>query len=175
MNRLNFSKSALALLGLALLANAAFANTKLEEIAIKASEQYYREYNAARTFAILTGIPMSVQSPSGTLFLRGVRDGRPIYWTYKDRVGAITVSSDKVWPGGSAGMSLNGAGVPMGIWDDGIPNHPELAGRIISGDGGGVGDHGLSVASNMAATGLNPNAKGMSFALGFSQIGRAHV
>lgn len=79
---------------------------------------------------------------------------------------ADTVSADEVWPGGSLGLSLSGMGVDLGIWDAGLAqsNHPELNGRVASGDGTvTVADHSTAVGGVMIAAGVDPLYRGFSF------------
>lgn len=82
---------------------------------------------------------------------------------------ARTISTDDVWPGGSGGFNLSGASTArgeLGIWDAGGVRltHQEYVGRVFQEDAaGGTHFHATHVAGTMVATGVQPNAKGMSY------------
>ena len=82
---------------------------------------------------------------------------------------ARTISTDDVWPGGSGGFNLSGAGTvrgELGIWDAGDVRitHQEYAGRVFQEDAlVGTHFHATHVAGTMVATGVKPNAQGMSY------------
>lgn len=81
---------------------------------------------------------------------------------------AETISTDEVRTGGSLGLSLDGDGRIMGIWDGGDVqvSHTEFTSggvRAIDKDGTSFPhNHATHVAGTMAAKGLNASAKGMS-------------
>lgn len=79
---------------------------------------------------------------------------------------ADTVSTDEVWPGGSAGLSLNGDGVVVHLWDAGRvrETHLELAGAVTWADDStpGLSNHATHVAGTLVAMGLDPAARGMA-------------
>ncbi len=92
--------------------------------------------------------------------------GRPVYNTTHNLDAAKTISTNKVWAGGSLNLNLDGSGTILGEWDAGsvMISHRELLGRVILGDGLGFFDnHATHVAGTLIATGINPNAKGGSF------------
>ena len=105
-------------------------------------------------------------------YLRGVdKLGRPVYTTTTDNIiSAATIRTNKLWPGGSTGLSLNGNVAAMkgkiAIWDEGLvrPTHVELVGRVIQVDNSPIlSDHSTHVSGTMIAAGVNPVAKGMSY------------
>ena len=78
---------------------------------------------------------------------------------------AKTVSTDKVWPGGSAGLSLTGNGFTLGIWDGGKvrTTHQEFGGRALQADAAtSLSSHATHVSGTMLASGVNPLAIGMA-------------
>jgi hypothetical protein len=81
---------------------------------------------------------------------------------------AKTTQTHSLWPGGSLGLNLSGAGLnKLGIWDGGRArtSHIEFGNRIIIMDSGGsVSAHTTAVAGNMIAAGVNANVRGMSYA-----------
>lgn len=60
--------------------------------------------------------------------------------------------------------SLDGAGVPVGIWDQGAvrATHQELAGRVTVWDAAAQDAHSTHVAGTIGATGVVDSAKGMA-------------
>jgi len=95
--------------------------------------------------------------------------GIPIYvHTTNNLDAARTISTNRVWPGGSAGLSLSGSGLTnrLGVWDGGrvLTTHQEFGGRAVQTDGAtSLSDHATHVAGTMVAGGIVANAKGMSF------------
>jgi len=79
---------------------------------------------------------------------------------------AKTVSTDKVWPGGSDGLSLTGQGLTIAIWDGGkvLNTHQEFTGRAVQKDGAtAFSTHATHVSGTMIAAGIDPLAKGMAY------------
>jgi PKD repeat protein len=80
-----------------------------------------------------------------------------------------SISTNKVWPGGTLGTSLTGAGLTnrLGEWDGGgvLTTHQEFGGRVTQMDApSDINFHATHVAGTMIASGIDPNAKGMSYA-----------
>lgn len=82
---------------------------------------------------------------------------------------ADTVNADQLWSGGGMGLSLNGSGVTVGLWDGGLirATHNELVGRVTVIDSGSAADHSTHVAGTIGATGVSPSAHGMANAVLF--------
>ena len=98
--------------------------------------------------------------------------GYPIYTiTESNIIAAATTGTNKLWPGGSTGLSLSGSSVnvkgKLGLWDGGRarPTHVELTGRINNKESVAISDHTTHVAGTLMAAGVNPQAKGMAFGL----------
>jgi hypothetical protein len=123
--------------------------------------------------ALQKGWPLVMRGKKGqNAYLRGVdKTGRPVYtMTVDNIISAATIRTNKLWPGGSTGLSLNGNVAAMkgkiAIWDEGLvrPTHVELAGRVIQVDNSPtLSDHSTHVSGTMIAAGVNPVAKGMSY------------
>lgn len=91
---------------------------------------------------------------------------KPMYYTTCNANGAAVIKSDKVYPGGGAGLNLTGSGVLLGIWDGGrvSETHPELTGRVVQQDGATtISDHATHVAGTMIAQGVVASVRGMSY------------
>jgi PKD repeat protein len=95
--------------------------------------------------------------------------GMPIYvHTGNNLDAAKTISTNKVWAGGSSGLSLSGSGMTnrLGVWDGGAvrTTHQEFQSRATQVDApSSYSDHATHVAGTMAAGGVVANAKGMSW------------
>jgi PKD repeat protein len=94
--------------------------------------------------------------------------GQIIYNTTYNIGAGRTLSTNKVWPGGTLGTSLTGANMPnrLGIWDGGAVRvtHQELTGRATQTDGSTqLSDHATHVAGTMIASGVDANSKGMAY------------
>ncbi|MEA2553272.1 MAG: large repetitive protein, partial [Fimbriimonadaceae bacterium] len=142
--------------------------TALKQIADAARARAESKKRDAERIAILKGLPIRQILPSGKVIeLMEFRNGRPYYMETANVNAAITTRANKVHPGGGAGLNLTGSGVTLGQWDGGTvrTTHQEYAGRIVLGDSEPQsGDHASHVAGTMIASGVNPSAKGMSYA-----------
>ena len=121
----------------------------------------------AERIAIEKGFPVIVTfSDSAFAELQEIRNGMPLYYITSNTNAAATVSTDKVWPGGSTGYNLTGSGVTIGEWDGGRVrlSHQEFSGRASQIDGAATNHfHATHVAGTIMAAGVSANAKGMSY------------
>lgn len=129
---------------------------------------FNKRHAEAESIAIKQNMPIRKEYASGIIIeLQYFENGIPIYNITESNLNAAkTISTDKVWPGGSGGFSLTGLTDTLGIWDGGKVRgtHQELIGRIIFGDGAStLSDHATHVAGTMIASGVVSTAKGMSY------------
>lgn len=121
---------------------------------------------AARQKARELGLSIRTESADGNVReLHSFVNGQPQYLTTFNVASAVTISSDDVWPGGSAGLNLTGRGVRLGIWDAGAVRHThqEFGGRTVQRDGATVmNSHATHVAGTMIARGAVAAARGMA-------------
>lgn len=129
-------------------------------------------YARLQLLAKAKGWPMVMEKKDGTIaLLVNIDDlGLPIYITPENNTtAAATIGTNKLWPGGSLGLTLSGASNnvkdKIAVWDEGVvlSSHIELTGRINQKDAGALSNHATHVAGTMVASGVNPAAKGMSF------------
>ncbi len=134
-----------------------------EEEAIKFQEKRA----AAEIYAAEHDIPISFENDKGVFFeLQFISEfGIPMYYKTDNRNAAKTVSTDKVFNGGGAGLSLDGTGMTPRQWDGGGVRvaHQEYGGRAVNGDNpSGTHWHSTHVAGTIIASGVQNSAKGMA-------------
>jgi hypothetical protein len=93
----------------------------------------------------------------------------PVFYITNNIVAADTVSTDEIWPGGSAGLDLDGSGMTIAEWDGGaiFADHPDFTGRLTQVDGATeVSGHSTHVAGTLIGGGdwLFPDSRGMAYA-----------
>jgi hypothetical protein len=162
----------LALSSEALAANSVAAETRQAKLRALAAELQQRDIHVrarARAFAKSAGIPMRRELPNGrVLELQRIAPGiGPVFYITNNIVAADTVSTDEVWPGGSAGLNLSGNGMTMAEWDGGAvyAEHWDLAGRVTQADDATeISGHSTHVAGTLIGAGaLLFDTRGMAF------------
>ena len=88
-------------------------------------------------------------------------NGQPLFLSTCNVNAAISTGVDLIRP---APFSLSGNGVKIGVWDGGsaLKTHVEFGNRITSVDGASAIDHATHVTGTLAASGQNPDARGMA-------------
>lgn len=96
-------------------------------------------------------------------------NGRPVYFITDNINAAATTSTARLWPGGSAGMTLTGAGYTIAEWDGGgvLLTHQEFNNggqcRVTQVDGPIASHyHSTHVAGTLIAEGESASAHGMA-------------
>ncbi|MDX1557087.1 MAG: hypothetical protein R3212_13735, partial [Xanthomonadales bacterium] len=130
--------------------------TRTERLQILAEQLSLRDYQdrlEAGDVAHRLGIPIRRQLSGGrVLELQRFRHGLgPQFYITNNIDAADTVSTDDVWPGGSAGLSLDGFGITVGEWDGGaVALHPDFGSRLTQVDGATtVSNHSTHVAGTL--------------------------
>jgi len=113
------------------------------------------------------GIPIRIEADDFTVMeLQRFVNGFPMYYITDNIIAAQSLSTDRIWPGGSAGFSLNGNTEILGMWDGGRARieHQEFEGRAIQQDNASTNSsHATHVGATMIGAGVVPEAKGMSY------------
>ena len=121
-------------------------------------------------FARRAGIPVRRELPNGgVLELQRIAPGiGPIFYITNNIIAADTVSTDDVWPGGIAGLNLDGSGMTVAEWDGGaiFADHPDFTGRLTQVDGATVvSGHSTHVAGTLIGSGDTLlDSRGMAYA-----------
>src|SRR6478735_8405635 len=93
------------------------------ELQERFDKEHQENYQRALELARQNGWPLTVNKPNGGFSeLKGVTsDGHPLYNTTTNHGSAITSRVNRIQPGGSAGLNLDGTGMLVGVWDGGKP------------------------------------------------------
>ncbi len=138
-----------------------------EKLSAQVFERLREENREARIIANRLNLPLRIENLDGSISeFMGFENGLPLYYETHNAEGASVINSDKVYPGGGAGLNLSGIGQTLGIWDGGKVRvtHQEFSGRAVQMDNtSGNSDHATHVAGTMLAAGITPAAKGMSY------------
>ncbi len=145
----------------------------LKALAAQLNERAQQNRKNAEVMARRARLPLRKNLPNGGMLeLQRFVPGRgPVYYITNNADAAATVSTDVLWPGGLAGLDLDGAGMVVGQWDAGAiySDHPDLTGRVVQVDGAtSISNHSTHVAGTLIGAGayLLPEARGMAFAAG---------
>lgn len=108
-------------------------------------------------------IPITISDGRNLLLMYAVDpSGKPIYLTTLNADAAIS-SGASFLQSGSTGFSLNASGQHLFQWDAGLVKpHIEFGDRVIANEGTTEHNHATHVAGILMASGVNPQAKGMS-------------
>lgn len=137
----------------------------LGQIVTDRTEYNMLQMDRARAYAEAHNVPMNFRDAKGNyVYLVGVDDfGLPVYRTTFNAGAAITTGVPDVRTGGSLGLNLEGEGMVIGVWDNGlVKDHAEFASRILTRQGTELSDHSTHVTGTLVASGLDPAAKGMA-------------
>ena len=141
---------------------------KLQSLAEMLQQRDLQDRQLVRAFALRNGITARRELADGrVLELQRIAPGiGPVFYITNNIVAADTVSTDEVWPAGSAGLSLDGTGMSIGEWDGGavFVEHPDLVGRVTQVDGAiDISGHSTHVAGTLVgAPILFPDSRGMA-------------
>ena len=96
------------------------------------------------------------------------KDLRPIYYMTENRGAGITSRADRLYTGGSLGLSIEGQGMMAGVWDAGSPllTHELFSNRVSLMDNSpSLHPHASHVTGTIIGTDAvqNGNARGMAF------------
>ena len=146
--------------------------SQLQELARSLEARDAENRRRVQEVARQLGIPARRELPNGRLMeLQRIAPGiGPIFYVTNNVDAADTVSTDEVWPGGTAGLNLDGSGFTLGEWDGGAVDatHLDLAGRVTQVDGATeVSGHSTHVAGTLIGAGIHPiypQARGMAYA-----------
>ncbi len=142
---------------------------------LKVSQQkkikFERMKQEAIRFAQQHNLPIRFETETAVAELMRIENGMPVYYITDNINAAATTRTDRLWPGGALGLSLDGNGyTKLGEWDGGAVrlthqefNNTGLA-RVTQEDGAAATHyHATHVAGTLVAGGVSNNAKGMAY------------
>jgi len=143
----------------------------LSELSTQLSKTYLEDKKAADAYARANNIPTVINKPNGGISIlhKVLADGTLIYTATDNAGGAATIKADRLYTGGELGLSVEGQGMTIGVWDGGkVRATHELLGtnRIIQVDGATeISDHATHVTGTIigAAEPNNGATRGMAF------------
>jgi len=131
--------------------------TKLQALSEALKKRDENDRQQAQAWASRAGIPLRRELPNGRLLeLQRIVPGiGPVFYITNNLDAADTVSTDDVWPGGAAGLNLDGTGMTVGEWDGGaVGGHPDFYSRLTQVDGASsVSNHSTHVAGTLVGNG----------------------
>jgi serine protease AprX len=99
--------------------------------------------------------------------LQRIYDGVPIFYTIYNSGSSKTIRTNAMYPGGSLGLNVTGAGITAGVWDGGkVRNtHQEFTNNRVTLDDGAadLSDHSTHVTGTIIAAGISALRKGIAY------------
>ncbi len=138
----------------------------LLDFASEQTRDYEKRKDEAIKWAIQNNYPVIAEINGTTIEIQFIdENGQPQYYKTDNVNAAATISTNKVYPGGDAGLNLTGSGITIREWDAGsaLTTHQEFGGRVTNVDGGSSHYHSTHVAGTIMASGVVPEAKGMAY------------
>lgn len=143
----------------------------LSQLSVQLSDTYLKDKKHADDYAKANNIPTVINKPNGGIAIlhKVLEDGTLIYTATDNAGAATTIKADKLYTGGSLGLTVEGQGMTIGVWDGGkVRSTHELLGtdRIIQVDGATeISDHATHVTGTIIGA-AEPNdgaTRGMAF------------
>lgn len=129
----------------------------LTRLKIRFELEYQQRAKLIKTFS-RNGFP----ALDAASLLVDIRNGRPVVREALNANAAQTTGVTLL-QGGGLGFDLQGEGMLVGVWDDGLViDHTELTGRVVATEGILPASHATHVTGTLIAAGLNPAARGMA-------------
>lgn len=139
----------------------------LKNIADEQKQIVEQQRNEVVEFATKQNLPIRFEQDGIVFEMQYIdQNGKPQYLITNNEISAQSISTDEVYSGGAAGLSLDGTGVVARQWDAGtvLTTHQELVGRVSNLDAKPLSYHSTHVAGTIIASGVVATAKGMAFA-----------
>ncbi|MBD3276336.1 MAG: S8 family serine peptidase [Candidatus Marinimicrobia bacterium] len=146
---------------------------QLQMLESRLQQTYQLQKEAALQKAGRLNWPVRRVFPDGRILeLQGLKpNGMPLYYITYNLNAAITTQTEQIWPSGSVGPGLTGAGLYIAEWDGGAVrfDHQEFGDRVEHQDINEnditvdtLSSHATHVAGTLIAGGTDPNAQGMA-------------
>lgn len=146
---------------------------KLKKRSIRLRTKYAESKRKVKKWAKDKGeLTRKIYSNGKISELQGFYKGKPLVYKTHNRVAAKTVSTNKVQPGGTSGLDLQGDGLTVGVWDGGIAYNLHSSFKETTGgpyhvfdyddSTDYISDHATHVTGTILADGDDNNARGMA-------------
>lgn len=141
---------------------------KLLQFSQYLEQNFVIEHQEAVALMEQIGYPARQEFEDGKIIeVMKLTNGIPQFYITHNLGAAQTTRANRLWPGGTLGLSVTGSGYnELGEWDGGAvrATHQELSGRINQVDGAtSQSDHSTHVAGTMIAAGVDASAIGMAY------------
>ncbi|MEN8817355.1 MAG: S8 family serine peptidase [Nonlabens sp.] len=147
---------------------------ELQKLIVEFNSKYAKDQDNVLKYSRINNVPVFLKNENGSFdqLMRITDDGMPVYFSVDNVDSANSTRANRLHNGGSLGLNIEGQGMTAYVWDGGPTrvNHNEFVqagvGRAIVGDGAsalnGNSFHATHVSGTIAASGFNPDAKGMA-------------
>jgi len=155
-----------ALFTVQLVAQSEIQKEELLKFADEKAKLYETQKAKAVAWAVQNGRPVTMEVDGSLAEIQFISEnGLPQYYKTDNVNAAATISTNKVFPGGGAGLSLTGTGITVREWDGGnvLSTHQEFGGRVTNLNSSSTHYHSTHVAGTIMASGFVASAKGMAY------------
>ncbi len=139
----------------------------LKSLSIKLDKIYQDYKETVEKFAFERDVLLREVLDNGSTvsLIRIMPSGIPEYYKTFNLKASKNVGAINLRPRADLSLNLTGKNITIGIWDSGSTNveHQEFGDRVEIKDNIPFDDHGTHVAGTIAASGVNPQAKGMAY------------
>ena len=139
----------------------------LIDLADELNKTYLENQTSAQKYALERDILIREKLDDGRTIslIRIMPSGLPEYYMTHNLLASQNVGTSRLRPRANLALNLTGKNMLIGVWDSGSTNveHQEFGNRITIKDNIPFDDHGTHVAGTIAASGVNPQARGMAY------------
>ncbi|MCB0805658.1 MAG: S8 family serine peptidase [Bacteroidales bacterium] len=165
-NLYRYAMLALLFIPFGLISQVTTNSEALRKLAEEQRTKYEVEKALAVRWALLNDFPIREDIGGSLVEIQYIDEfGFPQYYKTDNSNAAISISTNRVYPGGGAGLNLTGAGITVRQWDGGNvrETHQEYGGRVTNLDASSNHYHSGHVAGTIMAAGVQAASKGMAY------------
>ncbi|MFT5926134.1 MAG: subtilisin-like proprotein convertase family protein [Rubritalea sp.] len=147
---------------------------ELQQLIVDLNAQYIKDQENILEYSTNNNSSIFKKNEDGSFdqLIRVNDDGTPIFYSLDNVDSGISTRADRLHNGSTLGLNIEGQGMTAYVWDGGPARvgHQEFtttsSGGAVVGDGqvmlNGNSFHATHVSGTIAASGVDPNAKGMA-------------
>ncbi len=138
-------------------------STSLEVLLENSKDEDFKRQERVDAYSKANNLTKQFRDSNGNLVLLWdvSPTGVPLYKSSHNSGAAQTTGVTALRQGGGLGLNLQGEGMVVGVWDEGLVNHTEFSDRLLSQQGTDA-VHANHVTGTIIASGINDLAKGMA-------------